>query len=212
MSTLNFSLFSIYSLFNSHFVHFDSTDSANRRFQNLSGKDRNRRPFEKRDSAYSIAKIWGVSAPQDSPGSAGSENWGLTRQVITAPGYKIGSMSRLCPHFEFVCLVVHSQIKPSKCPSMAPLQQSPPRKLLISMSHVVSSILHFYAAHSCEQPHKSVIVAPCQSIILYAVVLQFSQLSGNHQQSFGSKQQLSNHHQAVIRQSSCSHLAVTRQS
>ena len=140
----------------------------------------------------------GRKCPLGPPGSVGSENWGLARQVITAPGYKIGSMSRLCPHFEFVCLVVHSQIKPSKCPSMAPLQQSPPRKLLISMSHVVSSILHFYAAHSCEQPHKSVIVAPCQSIILYAVVLQFSQLS--------------NHHQAVIRQSSCSHLAVTRQS
>ena len=155
-------------------------DSADRRFQNLVGKDRSRRPFEKRCFAYPSVKIWGAIAPSNPPGSTGPENWGLTRQVITAPGYKIGSMSRLCPHFEFVCLVVHSQIKPSKCPSMAPLQQSPPRKLLISMSHVVSSILHFYAAHSCEQPHKSVIVAPCQSIILFAVVLQFSQLSGNH--------------------------------
>ena len=123
------------------------------------GKDGNTRPFEKRGSASVIAKIWGASAPSDPAGSAGSENWGLTRQVITAPGYKIGSMSGLCPHFEFVFLVVHSQLKPSKCPFMEPSQQSPPRKLPISMSHVVSLILNFYATHSCEKPHKSVIVA-----------------------------------------------------
>ena len=118
------------------------SDSSGRRFQNLVGKDRNRRPFEKRCFAYPTVKIWGASAPSDPAGSAGSENWGLTRQVITAPGYKIGSMSGLCPHFEFVCLVVHSQLKPSKCPSMVPSQQSPPRKLPISMSYVVSLILH----------------------------------------------------------------------
>ena len=86
-------------------------------------------------------------------GPPGSEDRGLTRQVITAPGYKIGSMSGLCPHFEFVCLVVHSQLKPSKCPFTEPSQQSPPRKLPISMSYVVSLILHFYAGHSCEKPH-----------------------------------------------------------
>ena len=91
--------------------------------------------------------------PLGPPDSAGSENGGLTRQVITAPGYKIGSMSRLFPHFEFVCLVVHSQLKPSKCPYLAPSLLSPPRKLRISMSHVVSLILHFYIAHSCKQPH-----------------------------------------------------------
>ena len=100
----------------------------------------------------------GHKCPLGPPGSAGSENWGLTSQVMTDPGYKIGSMSGLFPHFQFVCLVVHSQLKPSKCPYLAPSLLLPPRKLPISMSHAVSLILHFYAAHNCEQPHKSVIV------------------------------------------------------
>ena len=147
------------------------------------GKHRNTRSFEKRGSASAIAKIWVANACSDPPSSAGSENWGLTRQVITAPRYKIESMSGLFPHFEFVCLVVHSQLKPSKCPYLAPSLLSPQRKLRISMSHVVSLILHFYAAHSCEQPHKSVIVAALtgsvkrlaiQSIVMqsFAVILQ----------------------------------------
>ena len=108
--------------------------------------------------------------PLGPPGSAGSENWGLTRQVMTAAGYKIGSMSGLFPHFEFVCLVVHSQLKLSKCPYLAPSHKSPPRKLAISMSHVVSFILHFYAAYSCDQPHKSVIVAALSGSINHFVV------------------------------------------
>ena len=114
------------------------------------------------------------SAPP--PGSAGSENWGLARQVTTASGYKIKSMSGLCPHFEFVCLVVHSQLKPSKCPSMAPSHKFSPRKLAIFMSHVVSFILHFYAAHSCEQPHKSVIVAALMGSVNHVVVVSSHQV------------------------------------
>ena len=113
----------------------------------------------KKDVLLLLLPKSGGQVPLGPPGSTGSENWGLTSQVITVPGYKIRSMSGLCPHFEFACLVVHSHLKPSKCPYLAPSHKLPPRKLAISMSHVVSLILHFYAAYNCDQPHKSVIVA-----------------------------------------------------
>ena len=102
--------------------------------------------FKRRGFLLLLPKSGG-QVPLGPPGSSGSENWGLTSQVMTDPGYKIGSMSGLFPHFQFVCLVIHSQLKPSKCPYLAPSHKSPPRKLAISMLHVVSFILYFYPAY-----------------------------------------------------------------